>query len=639
MRALKLTPKVLLDLNPEHIIYAEFAESGAMGDAGSTRFFILKDKVLKYYYFSIFDKRNKDYASYKIATKLLTTLDEKGVLQKAYAGFGNSAWKKRGAIFNRDDDNGSFIYKDGANAYVIPASNRGVYFHIVAEFAKRKVEIEKFESYLARIRKDLTFPEYHLFQNFIAQSKRNDSGISWFDLSPFDYINAVDYIKHITATDLIINNSEFHKVLSSMELYRLNYATEKLGWNKIDEIFSDIVLKGKRSVFQSLDNALGEHIEDVFSKLETVHTSNTSFADHTDNSFSQLFDRPVLVNFTPTAHRKIIESIQKMNPSSLRAHATTIANYFANYKFNEDNLSYAEVLPAVIHVIKYLPADDFNHTHTDQLFWVASDIIDMVWRYIDEDEKYQEKYRNLVYNLFWPRIGSVWPIAHFNEFKFNEPVAEGIFNDSLGFVLSLKDVLERNDELRDYFTPYIGNNGYANKIAAKAAFRFSLKGLDAKRQFDRIMANFEPEEATFFLTYPENIEEADFLLKELFKTEGNKFTGLSRLGALENLVITANSIGVGEYILKYLDNHYEEFINIIKTDIGDKYNLIATLTDYSLAISKGITEENEFAPFQSLNKKFIATGCNEATIKSAEKYARHHRRAILFQRSSLQKIF
>ena len=625
-------------MKPESIIYAEFAGEGAMGDAGSVRIITIEDKILKSYYFNIF-KKNKDNTPYVTANEFLTKLGKKRVLSSTYAGFGNTVWKKQGAVFERDDDNASYIYKEGTHAYVIPTSNRGVYFHSVATLAKRKVTIEKLEAYLEQIKNDLTWAEYFLFANYIAQSKRTDSGISWFNITPFDYIRAINYIKHVTGTEFVINDSDFKNDLYSIELYRLNFATTNLGWNKIDEIFSTIVLKGEKSVFKRLNEALGVHVETIFTKLNSVDTNFTDFKLNSSNNFLQLFDYPVLVNFTPDAHRKIIDAIIKMGPGELRSSAVQISFYFANYKFNEDKLSYADVLPAVVHVIKNLPADDKANSHTGELFWIASDIVDTVWRYIDESEEYQEKYRNLIYNLFWPRVGGVWPIAHYGEFTFKEPVADTIFNDSLSFVLSLKDILKRNKELKEYFTPYMGDKFYKNEHAARAGFRFSLEGLDAKRQFDRIMATYGPDDARFYLHYPRNIEEADFLLKELFKTKENKFTGLSRLATLEDLIITPNTIGVGEYILNYLNKHFDDLVALVKTDIGDQYDFISTMKDYFIAISKGITEENEFSAFSSIAKKMIALGCKEEVIKAAEKYARHHRRAILFQRSSLAKIF
>jgi hypothetical protein len=58
-----------------------------------------------------------------------------------------------------------------------------------------------------------------------------------------------------------------------------------------------------------------------------------------------------------------------------------------------------------------------------------------------------------------------------------------------------------------------------------------------------------------------------------------------------------------------------------------------------IAMSKGITEENEFPPLKSIKQKLLNVGCDAEILQNSEKYARHHRRTILFQRSALQKHF
>ena len=116
------------------------------------------------------------------------------------------------------------------------------------------------------------------------------------------------------------------------------------------------------------------------------------------------------------------------------------------------------------------------------------------------------------------------------------------------------------------------------------------------------MATCGPDDARFYLHYPENIEEADFLLKELFKTKENKFTGLSSLATLEDLIITPNTIGVGEYILNYLDKHFDDLVALVKTDIGDQYDFISTMKDYFIA-AKVSPRKMSFLLFPVLPKR------------------------------------
>ena len=63
------------------------------------------------------------------------------------------------------------------------------------------------------------------------------------------------------------------------------------------------------------------------------------------------------------------------------------------------------------------------------------------------------------------------------------------------------------------------------------------------------------------------------------------------------------------------------------------------MTSFYTAIAVGITEENEFSPYKQLSNKFREIGVKEIMINHAMDFARKHRRAILFQRSSLQQFF
>jgi hypothetical protein len=289
-----------------------------------------------------------------------------------------------------------------------------------------------------------------------------------------------------------------------------------------------------------------------------------------------------------------------------------------------------------------MPDDDFNHTHTDELFWLCGDILDRAWRYLEEKEETQKKYRDMMYELYWPRVGSLWPVINREKIEFKHYSAAKIFDDSFSFVMSLEDIDERNGEIRFILENHATDIGYNTGPLGRRAFVYTLKDLKPKDEFEKILTTIEPEHLDSFLSYPDDIESAKILLEELFRTDTNaRITGRARLATFEALLIRPNTIGVGEYILNYLDKHFEDFTKIISTEV---INLgypdsLPVLADYFIAISKGITEENEFQAVRSIQKKLEKLGCDKEILNNAATYARHHRRTILFQRSALQNIF
>ena len=642
MKSTKLTHNILNSLDWKKILYAEFATDGAMGCCGTARIFTLEnDKLIFYLIGDIYNNKN-NAKIYSEANVYLENLQKSGKLDSFYAGFGNYAYKSPKASFTRDDDHYSFVYKKSSKTYLIPASTMGVYNHIVAAFATREVSIEALEQYF----NDRNFyfsssDENYLFEQYLIQIKRTDSGQGWFDFTAIDYLNAVSWLKHISGEDYILNWNALSNCQTAINKYRLKYIVDKIGWNKLDAVFAKVVKTKSNKLFPQIEKVLGEKVEDIYNTLETIKSDRTSIDVTQPDKLENLFNRPVLVEFTKPAHNTIIKNIVNRSGSSFNPNAKSVAYYLANYLLNEDKLSYTDVIPAVAHIIESMPDDDFNHTHTDDLFWICGEIIDRAWRYLEENKSTQKKYRNLVYELYWPRVGSLWPIINRDRFDFKHASANKIFNDSLSFAMSLEDITERNAEIKTFLDKTAEHINYNAGPLGRRAFVYTLRGLKPKQEFERILKAVEPNDYHEYLSYPDGIEEAEILLDELFRTDDKaRITGTSRLACFESLVITANTMNVGEFILNYIDRHFIKFIEIISNEAAKQgQEPVYVLTDLFIAMSKGITEENEFPPFKSIKQKLTSLGCDETKLSNSEKYARHHRRTILFQRSALQKLF
>ena len=641
MKSIKLTQKILDSLKPSTILYAEFATDGAMGCAGTARIFTLENDKLNFYLIDDTFNNEKNAKIYSETSIFLDNLQKSGKLDTAYAGFGNYTYKSPKASFARDDDSFSFVYKKSGKTYLIPVSSPGVYNHIVAAFASREVTIEALEEYFKKSYQHFSNSEYFFYKQYLDQIKRNDSGQGWFDFTVIDYLNAVSWLQHLSGENYILNWQERLDCESALNKYRLKYVTVNIGWKALDGIFAKLVKTKSTKLFAKIEEKLHEKVEDIYSTLETIKSDRTSTEVIDPNNLEHLFNHPILVNFSKATHDTIIKDIINRPGSSFNPDAASIAYYLANYLLNEDRLPYSEILPAVAHIIETMPDDDFNHTHTEDLFWVCGEIIDHAWRYLEEDDAIQKKYRDLVYELYWPRIGSLWPVLNFERFEFKHESATKIFKDSLSFVMALEDIDERNPEIKEFLKNNAKDVNYKAGPLGRRSFVYTLKGLKPKQEFERILGAIEPDDYCTYLTYPNGLEEAEILLDELFRTDENaRITGPARLACFEALILTPNTIGVGEYILNYIDRHFDKYAEIISTE-AVKLNQEPdnVLADMFVAMSKGITEENEFPPMKSIKQKLLSSGCDEQKLQNAEKYARHHRRTVLFQRSALQKHF
>ena len=641
MKAIKLTKDILEKINPKEIVYAEFAEGGAMGACGTARIYTIEKGELKFYLVDSIDEHTENESIWSKTYEYLRSLQLNKTLMYVYAGFGNHAYKAPGAEFSRDDDNSTFIYKHGDKAYKIAASVPGVYDQIAATMAERDVPIETLEHYRNANPDKFSSAEWHFLGEYLKQLKRADAGESWFDFTAVEYMNAVAFIQHATGVNYILNVNERADTETALQKYRLKYVVDKIGWNKLNNIVNQLAIKNVTKLFESISKAISEDITKVYATLETIKSDHTSLEVTNPDNLEKLFSQPVLVEFSKSAHVAIIKDIVGRPGSSFNPDAKSVAYYLANYILNEDKLSYAEVLPAVVHIIETMPTDDFNHTHTDELFWLCGEIIDRAWRYLEEDDETQKKYRDLIYSIYWPRVGSLWPVLHYNEFEFKHKTTEKIFFDSLSFVTCLDDIADRNAEIKRFLDTNAEHIGYNAGALGRRCFVYTLRGLKPKQEFEKILEVIEPKDYCSFLTYPNGKEEVKLLMDELFRTdEDARITGESRLAVFEAIVITPNAMGIGEYMLGYIDERFDEYAEIIMSEakiLGAEP--LEVLTEMFVAMSKGITEENEFAPLKSIRAKMLKMGCNRAMLDAAEKYARHHRRTILFQRSALKKLF
>ena len=416
-----------------------------------------------------------------------------------------------------------------------------------------------------------------------------------------------------------------------------------MGYNELDSIFADLIKNHKTQLFETIDLKLKNKIKitDLFVPLRVIKSSHDNIISGSENCIDEDYYYPATVEYTPNANSKILFSIGQMSPDELRKNAKNISYYLINYLYNEDKLPLADILPVATYIIEKLPDAAADSENADSLFWFACEIIDRAWRYLEEDEKIQKKYRDFVYELFWPRLGSVWPLEHHHLISYDNRTFKCIVSNSANMLLGLDDLAERNDDIRKIYENALGQGQHPFPGVYNNAFYNTINTLTAKEQFEKIVNSIKEDEQVRFFSHPSTTEEAKLLLDELLNNNIDaRITGTTRLNVIEQLLLTPNHINIGEYILNYLNEHFNDLTTVIKSDAeSENLDYLEIMTSFYTAIAVGITEENEFPPYKQLVTKFRKAGVKEVMLSHAMEFARKHRRAILFQRSSLQQFF
>jgi hypothetical protein len=141
---LKLTKDILDTINIEEIIYAEYAEPGAMGNPGGLLFYIIIDGKLICYKTNIFSDKDtyknavSNLVKYSITSRYSDVINKKGLFKFYGGGFGNNAFINRN--IDLSINNGYFCYLNKGKIYYIYCSVRGVFDRVayMKRIRKRK---------------------------------------------------------------------------------------------------------------------------------------------------------------------------------------------------------------------------------------------------------------------------------------------------------------------------------------------------------------------------------------------------------------------------------------------------------------------------------------------------------------------
>ena len=486
-----------------------------------------------------------------------------------------------------------------------------------------------------------------------------------------EYEGAVEYLMHKAGKLIILNEDALEDGRRALARLRLSHVLSKCiakeaGTYELNKALGELIKEHDMKVYQKVDEVIGEKIEKVYDKLEVMSETDVledmkarakngpiDLVEYLREIFN---DRPVLVDFPKIFRDEFHKVLAQFDGERLVDMSTELACYLANFIWHEDKWAYTEILPAACHIVREMPkdVDDEPHNEAAGLYWVASDVIDRCWRYISEGDDEQRRFRDMVYELYAPRVGAMWPMANRNRFDFKQEATGQMFDEASGMILALDDIAERNWEIGEFLRKVTKNDDWWTlpEMVARRAFIYKTKNLDAEEYFSAVIDELGPEAWESFLDYPRNLEAAGVVLSELFRTgEGSAFgEGRVRMAVLEKLLMSPHTLGVGVEILNFITDRLDKLQKIVKMVLknlneADAPRPLAKLSDVEVMTSLfeaaciGITELNELKPLKKMMEGMEKLGCEKTRLEKAMKYARAQQRKIAFQRATLDPIF
>ncbi|MBR3131193.1 hypothetical protein IKG31_01325 [Candidatus Saccharibacteria bacterium] len=643
MKCKPLTLDVINNLDKDSILYAEFSESGAMGACGTARIFVLDDGILQFYLVSVFDgksdKRKKELNDiYAAVYGFLSSLTKQKILIEKYAGYGNTAWKRRGITFTRDDDHSIFLYKKSKQVYHIPASNPGVYHKVVADFAERQDEFKAIKKNFDAQKKKLSIAEQDFFDAYLNQLEENDHHLGIFQFTVAEYWDAICLLKLRNLQDFNLSSDAIRDGEKAIARYRLKYVIDTIGWNQLDEFFADYVKKGGIKLFGSLNSILSYHIEDLYTKFKIKKSNNSKTSVIISDNLEKFLEKPELVTFSENAIEEIINAIYNKNGDTLRADARSIEFFLANFCFLED-IPYSRILPVVHYIVKELPFDDFSHTDTAQLFWLAGEIINRAWRFAEPNNSTQRNISDFIFSAYGSRVGSLWPIVNYDAFEFKDPAGQEMFSDSIGFIMSLSDITERLPGLESYLRLVAARDYHGHPTVLSRAKGLIRHRLPAEEELEDILDHEDAGRYSALLSHPESVEETEVLLDRILIGD-DRFDNYSRVAILERLFLNNANTESRIMAAKFINKNFREIAYLLNDDAkaADESPSEFIISIFTAACA-GIYESEELTEIESIADKCQTLEFDTNTIVAALKLANQRVNKISNIRADLAEFF
>ncbi len=279
---------------------------------------------------------------------------------------------------------------------------------------------------------------------------------------------------------------------------------------------------------------------------------------------------------------------------------------------NTHKKSLANVFPAACYVAL--------NTKNRQLFRLAEEIINQIWVHLPQFYAYW-RFGRVVYNLFWPRIGSIDNIK-IHAKKLN---GDPIFWDSLSWIRSIQFIRLYNPKLYHYFDDISKlSNDEMQEIPRELkgrALDIKNKKATPEEQFNNTLQSHLIRDAMAEFAYSTNsVGEARVLMDAIIKKDGC-IKMRDGVICINRLLRTNRNKRVRTYILRRIRSEYFFFA-------------IDDVAEFFMSASIGITSDSEYQILRemapSLTKRY-------ENISEVLKLARSNLAAEKFQKKTIRQ--
>ena len=254
-------------------------------------------------------------------------------------------------------------------------------------------------------------------------------------------------------------------------------------------------------------------------------------------NFDKLFAYPCWIEFTVAAIDQITDQIlaNKLTDEQI--------DYFLGAA--DDTKNYNKWFK----VTKYI----LQTTNDPHVFYTAGDILAIIRRAVPSDAKSQKWFNDQLFEIFWPRVGSIWPLQH--EELINEGATE-ILTDSISWLHTISDIKDRLEELDDDFIMIDFNTDDADFKAQKSALYKIIqdKACNPTGALDLFF------DLAYIATSPETTKE----LREFAETEFIPFIKTTEVGTKTVISLINKAVKHAETYQQTLARERQNLAKLIK---------------------------------------------------------------------------
>ncbi len=421
-----------------------------------------------------------------------------------------------------------------------------------------------------------------------------------FNFTTQEWIAGVNYIKYLNHNTFLRMTESELDYKRNLNIYRVNYVLDNVPLTKIVHFIYDFfeykhLSQNICAFYPRLNALLGEDIREKYLQLETINVSLKSFQE--SKRPVDFFKEPKLVNFSTAADKEIQKQI-----IAGKYDRDFVAFYLCNYMQVADYKKYSDILPAVISIIKNIEINDADDYH---LFWIASDVLNEFWKLTSiEDKDLQIEIERLIYDIYWSRIGDVWPIMHRKELSFNNEAQARVFEESTSWLTNIRNLSLVDRKLCKYLREPIARD----EVDIKDAIDKKRYALSFAKQNDHSLSNYignhsDDNNWCYAAIYNDVISSIE-ILESLLNAQYSLFESKdSKKYVMEQLLLKVRNKDDAKKFYEYILNHIADFENFFKRVKNEDEDSGQIVFNALLALGESAISEAEEGYLRKLVEK------------------------------------